>query len=148
MKKTKFLLVISFVLILVCGLILSPSLVYASDGSTGNRDSWIGAWESIDLVDGSNQRLTVSGGQHITYKITYYDDSGSMCGGDPFIGIGEGTIIEENLVEVEMLFRCLSRPVQIKGPYIFSLEYDVSTDTLLQWEDGCGPYAIWHRIGE
>ncbi len=137
------------VLLLAAALVLLVSIL-SVQSALAQRDPFIGAWTSIDLADGSSQRLTIGGGPGGTYHFTYRDDGASLCGVDPANGAplyaanATGTLVASgNTLSGDRLIYCLAKPHVFLENFPLNLTYDPVADTL---SDPMDPYhVVWHR---
>ncbi len=126
--------------ILVLATVLSVGLFATTEWktATADRDPFIGAWEGTDLVDGSNMKLSIGGGNGDVHRVSWREDYWTTCAGDPGIGIGAWTFDEGNSLSGDIVIRCPRAGTTTSIP--ITVTYDASSDTL---ESQYG--EIWHR---
>ena len=119
-------------------------LASACGGGGEPTDSFIGTWEAVDSVDGSNLTLSIASGGDGTYDMTLLDDRATLAcptteGPASVIATG-GLSSPTILLFVEALVECPSEGTSILIMYDFI--YDSATDTLT---DGFG--TTYNRAG-
>jgi hypothetical protein len=137
---------------LVVGAVLALGVPVAV-GAPESDQGWIpfvGSWASIDVKDGSFQRLEISGGD--TAQFLYYDYGCSACGTDadgnplyPCVCKGKGTVDGYEL-SGSMAVLCLSNPsrlLTIASPVVLS--YNEDDNTLTGWWSDGGQDQVWSR---
>ena len=131
----------------VAALLAVLSGVFVTDAlASPPSNPFIGAWESTD-IDGSYQRLAITGGPGGAHRVNYRDFGATVCGLDPDTGDflyaasarGSGTVSGSDLTGTWSVW-CLSNPPTFFGDLAFQFTYDASTDTLT---DGLG--VVWSR---
>jgi len=127
--------------VLVLGLIAALSIGLTSQGSPGSKPPFMGAWESIDNYDGSDQVMAIGGGAG-RHHVTLYDDRATLACKEtegPATAIGFGSVDGDEL-DVVGLVRCPSE--QETYEWYTTFTYHPSDDTLT---DPVG--STWYRIG-
>jgi hypothetical protein len=120
--------------VLVGGLVvcLAAPPAFAAQGTLA------GTWSSID-TDGSNQTLTVTGSGKGAYAMSLFDDSASLCDGDPARATGSGRLEEDQLFS-RVSVVCLPGGNVLRGVIGIGYTYDAGADTLT---DDFG--VVWSR---
>ena len=134
-------------LALVVGLALALSVATVSDVSASRPiPPFIGAWENLDIVDGSHQGLTIAP-RHGAYRVVYRDDAATACGYDakgrlyPLLGIGSGTAAGDVLT-ADIVFWCMTHRPTVLAELTMTFTYHAFTDTLTDnWSQE------WNRMG-
>lgn len=140
MQRSKRYAIVVFVLMLVSALMVTSALAA--------RDPFVGAWESIDIVDGSFQTMSIGGGPGDRHRVRFLDYGASICDDPPFSGAldyaasAQGWLNHSSdyVIAGDLQVYCLSRPAVLWGSANFTLTYDPLTDTIT---DGFG--VIWSR---
>jgi len=142
------------VLAVVCLLLISV-LVLSIIVTAAKQPGFVGSWEAIDVVDGSYEKLVISGGRDGTHRVMVHDSGCSGCSGDisdlsiSCTAKGTGTSVG-NILTTNLTVRCMGCPsCGINGVVVWpTFTYDPNTDTL---EDDIGsdsiPGATWYRLG-
>jgi hypothetical protein len=109
--------------------------------ASASDDVFRGTWTSIDIGDGSHQTLSIQGsGEQGHHSVFLFDDSGTVCGGDPAQVTGSGTV-DGDTMNARFVVTCPGAGRSpVIGPISFTFTYDSATDTLT---DGTG--TVWSR---
>jgi hypothetical protein len=109
--------------------------------ASASDDVFRGTWTSIDIGDGSHQTLSIQGsGEQGHHSVFLFDDSGTVCGGDPAQVTGSGTV-DGDTMNARFVVTCPGAGRSpVIGPIPFTFTYDSATDTLT---DGTG--TVWSR---
>jgi hypothetical protein len=104
-------------------------------------DPFLGAWESVDAADGSNQTLHFGGGG-ATRRVGLHDDFASGCTAAPqgAVARGDGSLASATTIEVAFDVRCQKTGDRIEAVVTFT--YDPVSNTL---EDDLAPPTTWFR---
>ena len=119
--------------------IIVLSLLSISAASAAPRSPFKGLWRAIDQ-DGSNIQLSIAGGGRGIFRLTWTDDYWSICGGNPGIGRGVGSLysVFPNILHTDCVIRCTS--LQEDHVYYFDAVYYAGTDTMT-FQD-----VTWSRV--
>ena len=122
-------------------IIIALSILSIAALSAAPRSPFKGVWRAID-VDGSNVQLVIAGGGRGVYRLTWTDDSWSLCDGLPGIGKGKGFLdsADPNILHTEWVITCTS--LHESYNYQFDAVYDPVTDTMV-FQLG----TVWSRVG-
>lgn len=115
--------------------LLGTALLPAS--AAAEVSPFAGTWTSID-TDGSHQTMKISGSTAGSLGVRYYDDVGTVCGGDPARFAGTGRV-DGDVLEADVLLVCIPGG-NVFGHITIEATYDASTDTL---SDPSG--VVWTR---
>jgi hypothetical protein len=109
----------------------------APAGAAAEASPFAGTWTSTD-TDGSNQTMSISGSSSGALGVRYYDDVGTVCGGDParFAGVGR---VDGDILEADVLLVCIPGG-NVFGHITIEVTYEANTDTL---SDPSG--VVWTR---
>ncbi|MGI9644447.1 MAG: hypothetical protein ACR2O6_03970 [Ilumatobacteraceae bacterium] len=123
---------------------LTFGLVVGTGSAAGAaRSPFTGHWTSVDIVDGSSQRMSISGGP--APRVRLHDEGATVCNPDLSIAArvrGAGSVSGSTL-SVGFDVTCLTRPpTLILTGVPFTFDHDPGTGTLTD-SDG----TVWSRSG-
>ena len=107
-------------------------------------DPFIGAWEGVDIVDGSSVTLTIASGADGTYDVMLFDDRATEAcpttEGSVTI-IATGTLSSPTMLEYAGLLVCPSEGTDF--PIEDELTYNSASDSLTD----SGTFGTFNRAG-
>jgi len=107
------------------------------------RDAFIGRWHSTDIVDSSNQTMSIRGGPGDSRMASWYDDNASVACGDGVPAFISGSFTENaagDRLDGTVDVTCLATPTY-SGGSDFPWFFEANQDGSLTDPDG----TTWYR---
>ena len=100
-----------FVTVVVVGLMAALHTTCTSTNSADEEENrfFIGLWEGIDPVDGSNVRVSISNiDRDGVFEIVWSETFFTLCDGEPGVVTGTGTVGEDGILRGNEVLTCLT----------------------------------------
>lgn len=124
-------------LLATAGLIITGALaVQSAPAHAATANDFAGIWSGTDVVDGSNLFMGITRRQ----RVILLDDSAEVCGGEPALVAGRGTIVGDELTIPRFRIDCLGTSPDLTVRYV--LRFDATTGELVETVPGPRPGGV------